>query len=200
MLNPKRWLVIAGIMVLIIGCGAPQENAPAKKAGPKFDPYARLTETEVKQFIKAYPIFLEEAKRYGKSLEKYGGAKNPGAYMALYTEIGGVSKKIDATLRAKTGMGIKGLFTAYAKISYAYAAMSFKKGTVQYDKIMKEIEAKMNNPNIPPAQKKAFAEQLKKSKQMMVNADTMFQNVPDENIKIVEKYREQLAAVLKGND
>lgn len=197
MLKLKRHLILTGIVIFMLGCGGPPEKASVKKPKAKFDPYARLTETEVKQFIKGFPIFIEEAKKHGKAMEKWGGTKNIFGVAGAYSEYIGRYKEMEATIKAKTGIGIEELFSAYFKVMMAFSALSVQRGMPQYDEVIANIEKQLKTPGLSKERKELLAQQLKMAKETKANVDTLFQKVPPENIQVVQKYEDEIKSVMK---
>ncbi|RKX69698.1 hypothetical protein DRP53_07405 [candidate division WOR-3 bacterium] len=187
------------IVAIVISCGAPKEREPAAKSA-KFDPYAKLTEGEISRFIKAFPIFIEEAKKHGKALEKWESKKNPLAFAGAYGEFMGRFKALDATVRAKTGVGVEDVIATYIKTVITFGMLEAKKGMETYDQAISSIEEQLKNPNLPEERRETLTEQLKLYQEIKANIDTMMQKIPPENFELVKKYREKLKEVLEQID
>lgn len=190
----KRFLAITIITIIVIGCGAPQGTGGGKG---KFDIYARLTEGELTNFIRAFPVFVEEARKHGKALEKFEG-KNPLSAMGDYSQFVARYKDLEATVKAKTGQSIEDIFSAYFKVVFAYGAMAIKEGMPKYGEAIAELEAKLKDPNIPSKQREMLTEQLKMYQQVKTSTDSLYQNVPSENVELVRKYKKEIEAIFEN--
>ena len=187
------------MVVLVTACGAPKEGGPASKAKPKgkFEISARLTEEEVTKFIRAFPILVEEAEKHGKALKRFEG-KGPLAAMGAYGEIVTRYKDLEATVKAKTGQSIEDIFSAYFKIIFALSALSVQEGLVKYDEGVKDLEGQLKNPNLPESQRKILTHQLELARQTKASMDTLFKDIPSENIELVKKYKVQLKELFRS--
>lgn len=196
----KKFLTIAIIVIIAIGCGAPQGKKAGKKATAskgEFNPYSKLTEAEITKFIKAFPVFTEEAKKYGKKMEKVKG-KGPGAFLGAYNMYLNEYKGMDGVLKSKTGIGIEDFIQTYIKVTTSFSGLFIKEGMVQYDGMITKLEQQLKTPNLPEQQKKMVTEQLKMYKEMKASADTMLQEIPPENIELVKKYKTKLSEAFKN--
>lgn len=179
----KRILAFAVVCILCLSvCGAPEEAADVTPTEPKTGAeiaYAPLTETEIQQFIKVFPLAKEEVEKAGKKFDAEGEATDVLSALGQMATINKEVPALDAKLKA-AGMSWENLFAAMSKIMMAAGASALAE---QKDEIA-EAKEQLNDPSIPEAQK----EMMKSMFEGIDEAMKVYDKVPQQNIDLVKKY------------
>jgi len=201
---------LLSILFIFVFCG--QKPAPAKidieKITNKNVVYDVLTEEELGKFIRVFPLFKAEAEKKGVTWNRMSPADNPfdqtKAMITASKDLG----EIDAKMRA-AGMGLSEFYPALMKTTLVFAAVMFDtamtqaKGEMEKSKgEIAKLEAQLNDPKIPAAQKamiKAALEATKAITQGVASMGTLYESVPKENKELVKKYFDQLKTLFETN-
>jgi hypothetical protein len=205
----KKALLLS-ILFIFVFCG--QKPAPAKidieKITNKNVVYEALTEDELAKFIQVFPVFKAEAEKKGVAWDKLSPANNPfDQTRALITASKDLSE-IDAKMRA-VGMGLNEFYPALMKTTLVFAAVMFDtamtqaKGEMEKSKgEIAKLEAQLNDPKIPEAQKAMIRTALEAAKsitQGVAAMGSLYESVPKENKELVKKYFDQLKTLFNAN-
>jgi hypothetical protein len=188
----KRLLTFAVLCVLCLSmCGAPEEAAevtPAEPGSAAEIAYAPLTEAEIQQFIKVFPVVKEEMEKAGKELEAEGGADDVLSALGQMATINKEVAGLDAKLKT-AGMSWEGFYTAMTKVLMAAGASAL----MEQKEEIAEAKAQLNDPNIPEAQK----EMMKQAFESLDETMKVYEKVPEQNVKLVKKYWEDLDRIFE---
>ena len=183
----KRLFAFAVLCMLCVSmCGAPEEAAevtPVEPKGAEEIAYASLSEAEIQQFIKVFPMVREEMEKAGKDFEMEGEAGDVLSALAQMATINKDVAGLDARLKA-AGMSWEGFYTTMSKVLMAAGASAIME---QKDEIA-EAKAQLNDPNIPQAQK----EMMKQAFESLDETMKLYEKVPEQNVKLVKKYWDDL--------
>lgn len=195
----KKLLVAMIILIIAIGCGAPEGGKAEKKTTGKeeISYYAKLTESELQTYMKVLPVFKAEIDKHGKELKQLDMKEGPGAWANYYAWAMKEYGFLDGALR-KAGMGLEEFLKTHSKVAMAFASLFVKEGMAQQKSMTDEMEKKLNDPSIGKQQKEMIKQQLEAMKQGIASADSMFEKIPSENIELISKYKDDLMKLFKS--
>lgn len=151
-----------------------------------------VTENEVKSFVKAHPVFMETAKKEGEKLEGLAGKNVLKAMKGGRQAIKSVNK-INKALEPY-GFTIETYMKTYGKIFGTYAYMMGLEAKKLAKGNIKSMKAMLDNPNIPEEQKEDIRESIK---ELEKEDDSEEAKAYEKNIKIIDKYKDDLDNLLK---
>jgi hypothetical protein len=195
----RRLLSVMMLSVfLLVFCGAPPETAetettPGKEQDVSNVAYQTLTEAELMQFMKVLPMVKEEVENSGKEFES--DAKDFESaisdFARLNTEVVGLNAKLTAA-----GMPWEKFWPAMAKTWMAIVSVMVHEEMGEMESSLKEMEAQMNDPKIPEAQK----EMMKNAVNAMKQVKTIYEKVPQGNRDLVKKHWDKLSELMEIED
>ena len=196
----KKPMVAMIIMIIVLGCGAPEEERTGKPSKPgkaEESYYEKLTENELKRYMKVLPVFKTEIDKHGKELKKLDMKEGSGAWASYYAWALKEYKFLDGTLK-KAGMGLEEFLKTHAKVAMAFASLFIKEGLGQQKTMITEMEKKLKDPKIGKQEKEMIKQQLEAMKTAFSETDTMFQKIPNENIEVIKKHQEELMKLFES--
>lgn len=192
----KRLMAIGLLSVLlVVFCGAPEEGPGTETKLPEEKgvaeiAYQTLTEAELQKFMKVFPVAKEIIEKSGKEFK--GDVENwegwTGQFSTADKEIAG----LDVKLRA-AGMPWDEFWPVFGKVMTASVANMFDAEMGKMDKNFKEMEAQLNDPKIPEAQK----EMMKQAMSQMQDVKKMYGKVPQANKALVKKHWDEISKLLE---
>ena len=219
----KRNFLIIGILATVAGCvggvgqgcGACVSSVVQKEiekqtgvdlggemSQEEFENY-RLTDADVEKYIRDFPKLAKDFEELSETIER-----TPGKPLKGFTAMTG-SKKMMAELRA---MGWNppekffavhyAIWTAMAYNSMQVAMREVPEGMEEYGKQMEEL---LNNPNIPPEQKRQIRESLKEMERAQEQAREQMRELErnteiKHNARVVERHMDELTKMLEKMD
>jgi len=189
----KRLLAIGLLSVLlVVFCGAPEEGPgtetkPPEEKGVAEIAYQTLTEAELQKFMKVFPVAKEIIEKSGKEFK--GDVENWEGLMGQF------STADDVKLRA-AGMPGDEFWPVFGKVMTASVANMLDAEMGKMDKSLKEMEAQLNDPNVPEAQK----EMMKQAMSQMQDVKKMYGKVPQANKDLVKKHWNELSKIMEFED
>ncbi|MGC8894258.1 MAG: hypothetical protein ACP5QG_05360 [candidate division WOR-3 bacterium] len=196
----KKYLLIIGTMVMVSGCiggmgqgcggciSSTVKKEIEKQTGldlggemshEEMEKY-RLTDADVEKYIRDFPKLAKDFKELGESIEKTPGKPMKG----LATLVG--SEKMMAELRAMGWNPPEKFFAVHYAIMMSTSYNAMKAGMEELPgdlgESKKQMEQLLNDPNIPPDQKRQIRESLKEMDKV--------QEQMNEQIKELEKNTE----------
>ena len=206
-----RKVLLSVLILLFVFCGQ-KPKAPAvdiEKITGKDVVYEPLTESELVNFIKVFPIYKSELEKKGVAWQQMSPADDPFSRTRAAITASKDLADIDRTLKA-AGMGISEFYPALMKTTLVFAAVMFDtamteaKGEMEKSKAeMAKLEAQLNDPKVPAAQKTMIKAALEASKAItegVAKMGSMYESVPKENKDLVKKYFPQLKALFDVKD
>lgn len=199
--------VIFPVLILaFVFCGQ-QPKAPVidvDKITGKDVVYEPLTEAELVNFIKVFPVYRAELEKKGIAWQSMSPSDDPFTRTRAALGVSKDLAEIDRTLKA-AGMGIAEFYPALMKTTLVFAAVMFDtamteaKAEIEKSKAeMAKLEAQLNDPKVPAAQKtmiKAALEATKAITEGVAKMGSIYESVPKENKDLVKKYFPQLKEV-----
>jgi len=163
----------------------------------------RLTDADVEKYIKDFPKLADEFEELGESIEK-----TPGKPLKGLTAMTG-SEKMMAELRAMGWNPPEKFFAVHYAVwmGIAYNSMQAAMEEVPGDlgESKKQMEEMLNNPNIPPEQKRQIRESIKEmdraQEQMKEQMKELEKNGEvKHNAKVVERHMDDLTEMFDKLD
>ena len=196
----KKLFAVTMAVFLLISCGKPKDadvetNVPTATEADNSILYQPFSEADLALFIKVAPVVKEEIKKADKEMEVFGEAKDIGSAIGRYATINKDIATLDAKLKVY-GTNWQQFWPTFGRVTMAVVAVTLDDQMEELKKGFKEIEAQLNNPQIPKAQK----EMLLASKNAMTQLQAVYDQVPAGNKDLVRKNWDKLAEILEIND
>lgn len=206
----KKYMPLLLVTVfLVVLCGAPEgpttETPTTKKPGEDIA-FGTLTEVELQKFIKAAPVFKTEVEKEEKEWEAFEPSDNVGSWLGQFSKLNQDITGLDTKLRG-AGMPWDEFWPAFAKTMTAVIAITLDKSMSGMKEKMEgnkekmaEMEAKLEDPNVPDAEKEMIEASLgmmKKIEESMAEVQNLYAKVPQVNKDIVQKHWNELAVIME---
>lgn len=192
-------------LVFFIFCGAPEEAKTETKAGQELA-YQTLSEGELQNFIKAFPVFKTEVEKHEEKWAEIETGEDFGSWMQQFAQSNKVIEGLDAKLSA-AGMPWVDFWPAFAKTTMTVVAIMFdsvmvemKAGMEEQKGEIAELEAKLKDPNVSQQEKEMIEtslEMMKKVQESFEESKEMYEGVPQVNKDLVKKHWKQLTAIFE---
>lgn len=167
-----------------------------KKIGKKleFDDTDDLlvTENEVKSFVKAYPVFMEIAKKEGEKLEGLAGKNVLKAMKSGRQAIKSVNK-INKALKPY-GFDMESFMKTFIKVQASHAYMMMGGMDKLMEENIKRMKETLKDPNMPDEAKEEIRESIKEMEEQMESEEA---KAHKKNAEILEKYKDDLKELFK---
>lgn len=204
-------VILPMLIVFFVFCGQ-KPKAPVidvDKITSKDVVYESLTEAELVNFIKVFPVFRAEMAKKGVTWQKMSPADDPFTRTRSAIAVSKDLAELDRSLKAM-GMGLAEFYPALMKTTLVFAAVMFDtamtqaKGEMEKSKgEMAKLEAQLKDPKIPEAQKamiKAALEATRGITEGVASMGSLYESVPRENKDLVKKYFDQLKTLFDAKD
>lgn len=189
-------------------CGAPEEaktETMSEKTGKEIG-YQTLTEKELENFIKVFPVFKTEIEKHEEEWEEIEAGEDFGSWIQQFSQANKAIAGLDAKLSA-AGMPWEDFWPAFAKTTTAIVATMFDSAMVEMKAGMKEqegeiaeLEAKLEDPNVSEQEKEMIEtslEMMKNVQKSFEESKKMYEDVPQVNKDLVKKYWTQLTQIFE---
>jgi len=188
------------ISLLFVNCKK-SEKSPAEDVTKKSGEVEKssdtqdmlLTEKEVQNFIKAFPIFKTEAEKLGEKFK--GGDKNILQAMRTGKEAAGAMKKLNNVLKPY-GLTTESFFETYGKVAASYGMLAMGGPNKYYDQMIQSSKASLNVPNIDKETKKEIEQNIKDLEEQRNSEDT---KAIAKNCTILEKYKDEIEGIFNSD-
>jgi protein subunit release factor A len=202
----KKYLTLVLISVfLVLMCGAPEGPEPGEKIGENIG-YGTLAEGELQKFMKAMPVFKVEVEKLDKEWEALDSPSNMGAWLGQFSKANQDIAELDAKLTA-AGMPWNEFWPAFSKTMTAFIATTLEQSMTEMKEEIKakeaeiaEMEAKLQDPNVPDQEKESIKVTLEMMKTMQTSieeTDALYANVPQANKDLIQKHWDELNKLME---
>lgn len=204
-------IILPILIVLFVFCGQ-KPKAPVidvDKITSKDVVYEPLTEAELVNFIKVFPVYRAEMEKRGVAWQKMSPADDPFNRTRSVIAVSKDLAEVDRSLKA-VGMGLAEFYPVLMKTTLVFAAVMFDTAMTQARSEMEKskgeiakLEAQLKDPKIPEAQKAMIKAALEATKAITEGAASMgslYESIPKENKDLVKKYFDQLKSIFDAKD
>ncbi len=192
----KKMFIFALVTGLFLSCGKPKEadveTGVPGTAGDAGIIYQSFSEADMAMFMKVAPVVIDELKKADKEFGDFEDAKDIGGAIGRYATLNKELVTLDAKLKIH-GTSWQQFWPTFGRVTMAVVAVTMDDQMQELKTSFKEIDAQLNDPTIPKAQK----DMLQASKNAMMQVQAIYDQVPAGNKDLVRKNWDKLARIFE---